>query len=293
MIIERAIELARQLQEKRAAENRRSDDKSSAAAAHALDGAPPRQEFRPAPHVSEVRPDFARIDFDPEQCERNRIVLTVGEKSHLGRAEPAYRLLRSRAQHSISTGNWSCVGITSPGPGEGKTVTTLNLALSIAREKQRDVVVLDLDMRNPSALKYLGARPAVEISEYFKGTAGPDKVLLATEVDNLLIAGNREPAEGASELLATQKLPELLSYIHRISRGALVLIDLPPVTSTDEALQVAPRVDAMFLVVSEGLTRRDSLTRTINLLSDFRIAGLILNRSTETRGRDYYYYYRI
>ena len=292
MIIERAIELARQMQEKRQAESRKADGQDSAAASHAHGTAPPRVDRRSAQQLSEVRPDFTRIDIDPVECERNRIVLTVDVKNQLGRAEPAYRLLRSRAQHAIGTGNWTCVGITSPGPGEGKTVTTLNVALSIAREKQRDVFVLDLDMRNPSALKYLGARPAVEISEYFKGTAGPEQVLLATGVDNLLIAGNREPVEGASELLATHKLPDLLAYIRRVSPGSLVLIDLAPFTSTDQALQVARRVDAMFLVVSEGLTRRDSLTRTLNLLSDFRVAGLILNRSTETRGRDYYYYYR-
>ena len=45
-------------------------------------------------------------------------------------------------------------------------------------------------------------------------------------------------------------------------------MDLPPVNVTDEALVVAPRVDAMLLVVSEGKTQRSDLARALGVLSD-------------------------
>jgi hypothetical protein len=289
VIIERALEKARQ-KGMLEAERRKAEGQAAAPAAPAA--APPRPAIRPASYKPESRPVFDRIDLDAEVCESNRILLADSEKNHLARAEPAFRLLRSRAKNAIATGNWSSVGVTSPGPGEGKTVMTLNLALSFAREKQREVFVLDLDMRNPSILKYVGAAPTVPISDYFQGTARPEQVLMTTGIEDFIVAGNRDPIDGASELLAGQKLDELLAYIQQISHGALVMIDLPPVTSTDEALQVGSRVDAMFLVVSEGMTRRDSLARTVGLLSDCRVAGIIVNRSTENRGRDYDYYYR-
>jgi Mrp family chromosome partitioning ATPase len=91
-------------------------------------------------------------------------------------------------------------------------------------------------------------------------------------------------------LLASTRLEELLQYVRGRSPGALVIIDLPPVLSTDEALVVAPRTDAMYLVVSEGVTRRDGLARSVDMLSDFTVAGIILNRSTEVLGADYYGY---
>jgi Mrp family chromosome partitioning ATPase len=62
------------------------------------------------------------------------------------------------------------------------------------------------------------------------------------------------------------------------------------VLSTDEALVVAPRADAMFLVVAEGITRRDGLARAVDILSDFTVAGIIMNRSSEPLGSDYYGY---
>jgi Mrp family chromosome partitioning ATPase len=234
---------------------------------------------------------LARVEFDTAACERNRVLLVDAPASEMaGRAAAAYRLLRSRVQHRSKGRKWSCIGITSAGPGEGKSLTTVNVALSIAREKQRAVYVLDLDMRNPSVLKYLGVQPPQELSAFFAEGVGHEQVLYATAVENLVIAGNVAPAIGASELLASSRLEELLVLIRRRSPDAMILIDLPPVTSTDEALVVAPRLDVIFLVVSEGVTRRDALARALHLLSDFPVEGVIMNRSSENFSGDYYSY---
>ena len=80
--------------------------------------------------------------------------------------------MRGRVLHRFKGGNWSCIGITSPGAGEGKTVTTVNLAISIAREKQRMVYLLDLDMRNPSVFERVGVQPPRALSQFFTEGAG-------------------------------------------------------------------------------------------------------------------------
>jgi Mrp family chromosome partitioning ATPase len=234
--------------------------------------------------------EMDRVRFDAEACERNHVLLTEEMTGDAARADAAYRMLRGRVQQRIRTSGWSCIGVTSPGPGEGKTVTTLNLAICIAREKQRPVYLLDLDMRNPSVLEYLGVQPPRSLSRYFSEGLPPEQVLLSTEVENLMIAGARESVANASEMLATPRLEKLLAHIRRRSPDALIIMDLPPVMSTDEALVVAPRADAMFVVVSEGRTRRDGLKRSLELLGDFTVAGIILNRSSEDAGGDYYGY---
>ena len=94
----------------------------------------------------------------------------------------------------------------------------------------------------------------------------------------------------ASELLGSGQLEALLAYITSVSANAIVLLDLPPVLVTDEALLVAPRVDATLLVVSEGRTRRDSLARAVSVLAEFPSAGVILNCSNEANERSGYYY---
>ncbi len=243
-----------------------------------------------AGHEAEVVHDLGRLQIDPDVCERNRILYTEEHLVAEARGAAAYRLLRGRILQQMRARNWSCIGIASPGPGEGKTVTTLNLALAIAREKQRTVYLLDLDMRSPRVMEYLGARPAASLSRYFTESLAAGDVLFETDMDKLIVAGATEPVRSASELLATLRLEELLRSIRHRSPDALILIDLPPVMSTDEALVVAPRVDALFIVATEGRTRRDALVRAIDLLSDFPVAGIISNRSSESIGADYYAY---
>ena len=243
------------------------------------------EPLAPAPYAA-----LERLEFDDEACLRHKILFTSGQLAETGQAAAAYRLMRSRVVHRFKGSNWSCIGITSPGPGEGKTVTALNLAISIAREKQRMVYLLDLDMRNPSVFESVGVQPPRTMSQFFTDSLAPASVLFATSVENLVMAGNREAVAGASELLASPRLEEFIEYVKRRSPGALILADLPPVLSTDEALVVAPRMDAMFLVVSEGITRRDALARAVDVLADFPVPGLILNRSSEQLGGDYYGY---
>jgi Mrp family chromosome partitioning ATPase len=233
---------------------------------------------------------LGRIEFDVATCAKNNILMTDEQPGATGHAATAYRLMRGRILHKIKGSNWSCIGITSAGPGEGKTVTALNLAISIAREKLRVVYLLDLDMRKPSVWNRCGCRPAGQLSQYFAGELALEQVLYQTSVENLVIAGACDPVQGASELLASTRLEELIKYVRGRSPGALVVFDLPPVLSTDEALVVAPRTDALYLVVSEGVTRRDGLARSVDMLSDFTVAGVILNRSSEELGADYYGY---
>jgi capsular exopolysaccharide synthesis family protein len=290
MTIQDALERAKLLRKtregSRAARDERArvslDDTALVAVVHE----PEMIESEPAVHYGPLE----RIEFDLEVCSKNNVLVTDEQLAASSHAAAAFRLMRGRVLHRMRAGKWSCVGITSAGAGEGKTMTTINLAISIAREKQRMVYVLDLDMRRPSVLERVGCRPPNQLSEYFAGAREPEQVLYETSVENLVIAGVTSPVQGPSELLASRKLEALLKYIRRRSPGALIIIDLPPVASTDEALVVAPRTDAMFLVVSEGLTRRESLAKAVDLLSDFTVAGVILNRSTQEFGGDYYGY---
>jgi Mrp family chromosome partitioning ATPase len=108
--------------------------------------------------------------------------------------------------------------------------------------------------------------------------------------DNLLIAGNTSPAEHASELLAGSRFDELVETIKRGAVDPILLLDLPPVLVTDDALVVAPKIDAVMVVASEGLTDRLELAKALNLLSEFPLAGVVLNRTAET-SPDYNYAY--
>jgi protein-tyrosine kinase len=91
-------------------------------------------------------------------------------------------------------------------------------------------------------------------------------------------------------MLASDRLEQMFAYIKSVAPNPLIIVDLPPTLVTDEALMIAPRVDATVLVVADGLTRRDSLVRARELLAEYPLAGVILNKSTESVGASGEYY---
>jgi protein-tyrosine kinase len=178
-------------------------------------------------------------------------------------------------------------GVTSAGAGEGKTVTSINLAFACAREKKRNVFLLDLDLRNPSVCRYMGVSPRTEIGSVLLGQASPGDALFGVGVDNLIVSGGLTSYENSSELLGGPGLSTLFDHILSIDPQALIIADLPPVLLAADTLVVTPRLSAVVLVVSEGLTRRVQLNRAVEVLSDVNIAGIILNKSRESV-EDYY-----
>jgi len=239
-----------------------------------------------------------QIRFEPLQtaeislaaCERSRILLTESQLREYPSAEASYRLLRSRLQNRAKLNNWRSLGIVSPSKGDGKTITSLNLAVSIAREKQRPVYLLDLDMRNPSICHFIGIGNIRPLPDYFRGVAKPDDVLVETSFPNLVVGGALSPEQDASELLAGPRFKDLLSHIRLRSPDAVVIVDLPPLILTDEAILIAPLVDAFLLVVSEGVTERKLLAQALDTLGEFTLAGVVVNRSSDGHSVGYKHY---
>jgi protein-tyrosine kinase len=231
---------------------------------------------------------FSELNFDVNSCMEKRLIVPGVDDEMLQTASPPYRMLRTRLLQTCRTNGWSILAITSPGPGEGKSVTAINLAITIAKEGNHDVFLLDLDMRNPSICRYLGLTPKNEITDFFSGETEPEGVFFHIGIARLTIAGCIDGTSHASELLATDRLDQLIAFIKTVSANPLILIDLPPVVITDDALVVIPRVHATVLVVAEGATKREGLERAVSLLSNYSVAGIVLNKTNESIGGEYY-----
>ena len=222
-----------------------------------------------------------RVAFDPHVARENRLLLSASVPEDRGTVA-AYGMLRTRILHRIRANGWQTIGVTSAAPKDGKSLTAVNLALSLAREANNVVVLLDLDMRNPSVCRTMGIMPQNELRDYFEHRIEtPADLFLSIGIDNLLIAGNATATQNSAELLASTRLEELLEFIRGATTNPLMIIDLPPVLSPDDALVVAPRIDSIVLVASEGITPRADLQKAAELLAEFPVAGVVLNRSSD------------
>jgi Mrp family chromosome partitioning ATPase len=275
-IVERALNKQRGDKGKESEGGSRSDADRAAGRVREAAGIEPRLRIQPA-----------QIALNAELC-RERRLLVGSNDEHDASAVAAYRMLRTRLLHRARAQQWMTIAVTSAGPNDGKTLTALNLSFSMAREKSRDVVLLDLDMRNPSVCGTLGVEPERQLREYLEHDGDSRGLFFSVGAENLLISGSVTPTEHASELLGSPRFAQLIADIKQGTVNPVVLIDLPPVLVTDDALVVAPKIDAFLVVASEGLTSRADLTKTLDLLSEFPIAGVVLNRAAETTpGYDY------
>ena len=105
------------------------------------------------------RPDLLHharaVALDPATLDANRIRGIYS--SDAGAA--AYKMLRTRVLQRMRSHGWHKLAVTSPRADAGKTLTAINLAISLSQEPNQEVILVDLDLRNPQVGEYLGLGP--------------------------------------------------------------------------------------------------------------------------------------
>ncbi len=62
-----------------------------------------------------------------------------------------------------------------------------------------------------------------------------------------------------------------------------MIVDLPPVLGRDDTLAFTTHLDGILLVVEEGETKTEEVTRAMSLLKQCNVLGTVLNKSTQIR----------
>jgi Mrp family chromosome partitioning ATPase len=263
----------------------------------ALDLAKTQRHHAPAPEDPRIEREVLSREFSVATVEfAARLPLdwrTVEDRRILppGDAQPAghaYRMLRTQVLQRARAHGLSTIGIVSAVNGEGKTLTAINLAMSLAAEPNQTVLLVDLDLRRPTVARTLGLAAERGLETWFTGDQPIKNVCYGIEgIERLYVLPTLTPVAGSSEVLANITTRRLISDLKDRDPGRLLIVDLPPVLLSDDALMVAPLLDAVVLVVNERRTRREDVVRVIELLGNTRIVGTVLNRSSESELRAY------
>jgi protein-tyrosine kinase len=216
---------------------------------------------------------------------RERRVISSGNTEPAGHA---YRMLRTQVLQRARAHGLNTIGVVSAVNGEGKTLTAINLALSLAAEPNQTVLLLDLDLRRPAIARTLGLAAERGLETWFRGDEPTKNVCYGIEgLERLFVLPTLAPVANSSETLASINTRRLINELKDRDPGRLLIIDLPPVLLSDDALMFAPLLDAIVLVVNERRTRREDIVRVVELLANTKIIGTVLNRSSECELRVY------
>jgi capsular exopolysaccharide synthesis family protein len=173
--------------------------------------------------------------------------------------------------------------VTSPDIGDGKSFTVANLGLTIAVTGMR-VVLVDADMRNPTLHEMFDVPNVAGLAELLDGAsiipeAWPPVELQPTNVSNLFLLSSGRPPDDPAALLVTPRLPALLETLKKYAD--VVIVDSPPVLVAPDAGILASAVDGTMLMVSEGQTSNDLVTKAQVLLTSrngVNLLGVAFNR---------------
>jgi len=240
-----------------------------------------------APRSGALQPSLASIVYtrtrvftpSAEVLESNRIM-------NPGSAEPAavaFRMLRTQVLQRMEAHGWRSLAIFSPTASDGKTTTALNLAISLANDHHHTALLVDFDFKRPTLASRLGLAPEWGADDVLAGRARIEDCLYHPEgFERLIVMPARNTMIHSSEILAGPASRALVAELRSRYPERIVVFDLPPVLSADDALAFAPLVECGLVVVAEGRTRRNDLVRTVELLHKTPLVGTVLNRAADT-----------
>jgi len=203
----------------------------------------------------------------------------------------AYRRLRINVLTTAQKYYLKTIMINSAQPDEGKSTVTANLACSIAQIGYK-VIVIDSDMYRPSMHKYFKISNQVGLSSVLENKKNLSQVIQRGNIAGLDVLTSGPFPDNPTELLAQSRVSELLELLKK--DYDLVFVDSPATLGVPDATILAPKMDAVLLVVRHGYVREDSLRYTLNQFEKLKTntIGLILNRVKSSIPSTYSKYYK-
>ncbi len=205
--------------------------------------------------------------------ESNRI---VAHRTRSPEAD-AFRILRTQVLQTMKNMGYKALAVTSPHYGDGKTTIATNLAISIVMDLKQTVLLVDLDLRKPNICKFLGFETPTGLSDHLLHNAPIASCLVKLPFDRLSLLPAGKPLELSSEVLGSPKMAGLARELKTRYPDRLVIYDMPPVLAQDDPIAFMPHVDAVLLVVRDGLSKTEDIRRSLEALSNANVIGTVLN----------------
>jgi polysaccharide biosynthesis transport protein len=248
---------------------------------------------RSAEEVGEILglPLLGRLPAPPRRLRKRRgLVLMSGDEVEHGEA---YHKLRVSFDFANLEPRAGVVMVTSAVSEEGKSTTAANLAVALASIGRR-VILVDLDLRQPTLHKFFGLEDRPSVSDVILGTASiadslarvgvPDKTGVAPANAHgngyrphgsggvlYVLPGGAAPTD-PTPLLASRALADLLQELRL--RADLVLVDTPPVLPLSDAMTISAATDGYVIVSRVDLVRRRTLWELRRELGASNATGL-------------------
>jgi protein-tyrosine kinase len=246
----------------------------------------PRMRPFGADRPQTFNPRIQETELDRARLETNRI---VAYNSADLRAR-SFDMLRTQVLQAMDLKSWKLLAITSPTAGCGKTLTAINLALSIARQPERSVFLVDMDFQKPQVAKSLGLSCKDGILNVLHGRSTLADSIIQARVDEcrVLVLPCEAATSNSSRWMASHAMNAMLRDIRASHASRIVILDLPPLLSSDDVIAVVPQVDCVLLVTAVGTSTVAEIKQCNRHLQSSDVVRVVVNKVEEPSAKYYY-----
>jgi protein-tyrosine kinase len=227
-----------------------------------------------------------KIELDAAHLQSRRMIAYDGQDPR----SRSFDMLRTQVMRSMDLKGWRILAVTSPTPQSGKTLTAINLALSIARQPERQVLLVDMDLRRPQIACCLGLMADTGVLGVLEGHVALTCAIVQARVGNCKFEVlPTAPTSHASDLMSSRAMSALLQDIRGHGQSHIVILDLPPLLTGDEAIAILPQVDCVLPVAAVGVSTIAEIQGCNKHLQSTDVVRFVLNKVPESRSSyDYY-----
>ena len=167
--------------------------------------------------------------------------------------------------------------VTSALPGEGKTTLSASLARMVSRMINKNVILVDCDLRRPQMHTKFGLPQKPGLVEYLAGEASLNDVLRRDRASNALVLVAGRATTNSMDLLSSDQFKDLLAKLG--NAADLVVLDSSPVMAVSDSRMLSRLADKTVFVVRWAETRREVAMAGLKQITDAgsQIAGVVLS----------------
>jgi protein-tyrosine kinase len=217
------------------------------------------------------------IELDIEHLQSRKIVAHNGADP---RSRP-YDMLRTQVLQVANHNGWRVLGVTSPLPKCGKTLSAINLAFSTARQPDQQVLLVDLDLRQPQIASYLGIAPTNGgVLDLLKRRSNLEASVVPVSVGKrpVLILPTAA-TEDSSDLIGATRT--LLHEMRNRYSTHLIILNLPSMLTSDDVLTILPWLDCVMLVAAVGSSKVDEIEECMRHLRGNQLVRVVVNKARD------------
>jgi protein-tyrosine kinase len=210
----------------------------------------------------------------PSPTPEQRIVTL---SSNSGPGAEMFRVLATRLAHMKDKRPLAKLLVSSAVVDEGKSVVAVNLAIALSQRPGERILLMEADLRRPTASTLLSPNPTVGITEWHAGQLSIQNALYRVgDMPLWFLSAGR----GLDEPLPILESLEFANMVEAISAHFdWVVLDSTPMLPMADAASLSRLCDGVLVVVREGHTRRKLLNKALDSIDRKKLVGCVFNEA--------------